>query len=183
MLTVAVTAAGAANEWVGVTCPSAATPDKYIYKGDGTSDFLLKGAAFRACRVTNGAAIASEASAILWDSETYDLGTNFVHTTGIFTAPVAGVYSFSANVLVVQAIAVTTDIGLTLWKNGARLQILAYRLASNRANSDLITGTATIRLAVGDTIQLRPIGATMTVYGADGAGQFSYFSGDLVRAD
>jgi hypothetical protein len=143
----------------------------------------IKGAAFGAYRSTNGSAIASLASALLFNVVDYDKESDFNSATGKFTARAAGVHHFDATVLGAGTYATTTFLQIELWKNGAAYRAADYHVGTNTSDADSRQISIDLNLAVNDTIEVRMYISTgnFTVYGS--ATPRSYFSGHLVRAD
>lgn len=116
--------------------------------------------------------VATTTTAIVFDTELYDTSSNFNTTTGVFTAPVAGYYQFTANMVLSTA---TNRMILMVYKNGAE----AYRMQD--------VGTATIGtggvsppllLAISDTVDIRYYVLNAIAFTTGSA--FTSFSGYLV---
>jgi hypothetical protein len=127
---------------------------------------------FRARRVAALSLGASSFQKIVFDTKDFDTGNNF--TTGTFTAPVAGFYSFS-----IRASATTSgQILVALYKNGAIYQRGGHSL--NTAGGTFGTNYAdVVQAAANDTFD-----AYLFYDGAGtvevAAGSQPYFSGFLV---
>lgn len=136
---------------------------------------------FRAYRTSNGAAIASVASAILFSTESYDHGDCYDPATGKYTAKVAGTYHFDAEVYGAGTYATTTDIHIRFYKNGAVYSFGQLRRGTGVADNDNLVFSDDIPLAAGDYVEVRVAISTgnFTAYGQAG-GQLTRFSGHLI---
>lgn len=123
--------------------------------------------------------IGTSATTVVFDTKTYDTGTNFSTTTGLFTAPAAGFYFFTSTIAINQN-------NIVYWngnfiKNGSGTGMLQFSsgVIAIQSNPSL-TLTDSLQLATGDTIGISSIcGAAAN--GNFGAGITS-FSGFLVSA-
>lgn len=111
----------------------------------------------------------------------FDQGSNF-NTNGTFTAPVAGVYSLNAQVLITNTTIATTVI-MNIVASTSGIYGQTYARAAVSANLTA-TVTALIRMVQGETavvtINVNGEAAnTDTVFG-DGGNKYTYFSGFLV---
>jgi hypothetical protein len=120
---------------------------------------------FRAKRTSNGSAIASLASAILYSSKDWDTNNNFDPTTGKFTAPVAGKYHFDATILGAGTYATTTFMQVELWKNGAAYSAADYKPGMNVGDADFRHIADDIVLAAGDTVEVPHVYLDRQLYG------------------
>lgn len=112
-----------------------------------------------------------------------NLGDGYDATTGTFTAPRRGLYSFKFQALVRQAGADGT-VGVTFYKNGVDVNAgsggcLASTTVIGDADHDSMTASRTIRLEEGDKVQAYAceVGANTDIYLPTG---LSYFSGKLL---
>ncbi|MFA5900528.1 MAG: tail fiber domain-containing protein [Hyphomicrobium sp.] len=111
--------------------------------------------------------ISASETALANYSETFDLGTNFNPTTGIFTASIAGQYLFIGHVH--ASVAAGSNFHTTLYKNGSVLQY-GSRAYTNGENPMSVV-VSIVTLAVNDTLQLR------VANGAGGSSVFATFAG------
>lgn len=104
-----------------------------------------------AFRMTTTKSYADGGSGLITGTEVFDYGNNFVHTTGIFTAPYAGIYHFDLVAGFDNSPTTSGRIDTTIQKNGATVAHgHGWGGATNadpNANISL-----TIELAAGDTI-------------------------------
>jgi hypothetical protein len=91
----------------------------------------------------------SNGSTIPFNQESFDQGSNFNTSTGVFTAPVAGLYQFNVLVTYENNLGSTTGCGLALVANGANVLD-----CPNRILTGTVIGTAasvTVRLGASQT--------------------------------
>jgi hypothetical protein len=186
-----------ATQWPAVTtgtiiCTSTTRPaspfeGQTIYETDTKKELRWSGAAwlvtnyltanwpsFNVFRVSTQ---TTTSTTVKFDNVNYDTGSNYSGSTGLFTAPVNGVYSFSAQTIYNQSQMAGT--GLTWWfnKNGSRyLGASGYELAGNAWGTS--ASSITLPLVAGDTIGVYMVGGSW--YG-DGTYNHNVFTGHLVR--
>ena len=91
----------------------------------------------------------------------------------MFTAPVAGIYQFSVNLL---SESLSSSLEAYIFKNGYLVSYI-YDAAETEARSTGVA-TVTLKLAVNDTVSVYSnVGG---IYGVSTRGAGSYFSGHLV---
>ncbi len=88
---------------------------------------------------------------IVWETIVHNEGSAYNNTTGVFTAPVAGVYQFGFNTLINNLGSGEYRYGF--YKNGALDNIIIEQKASGVWKT--IQGTMTTKLAASDTIRIQ----------------------------
>jgi hypothetical protein len=91
---------------------------------------------------------------IIWSSVTYNIGSHYNSSTGVFTAPVAGDYLFYFRVLFVNATAGRTD--LVFHRNGAQVPGGRFVLQKPANVWYSLHGTMILAIAANDTMSVRP---------------------------
>jgi hypothetical protein len=119
---------------------------------------------------------------IVMSAKTFDTGSNFNTSTGLFTAPIAGYYQFSGCVGLQGGGGSTMFAALT--KNGS-IYILGGGNSVTSAQGYGFPIADILQLAIGDTVGLYLFtsnGGTTTVYGSNSDGYNTYLSGSLISA-
>ena len=112
---------------------------------------------------------------ITWDTVEFNIGNHFANN--IFTAPVAGVYSFSIIVL-------TPNDGsnhvysFRHTPNGGSLTTIILYYSPVLANHETVSGSFIHQMGIGDTLGLYLDGANDGIYGD--AGTWTHWSGFLI---
>ena len=122
---------------------------------------------------------------VIFNTETNDQGSNYDNTTGIFTAPIDGNYSFMGNVgFGIFGFGTTTTFSVQIVTTPATLPCTSNAVA-NVGSTNIIwcPFQAVVRLSSGNTAKIQAIGAggtkTNTIFG--GAGWFTWFSCSLLN--
>ena len=139
----------------------------------GTVDIKTKNAHFY---VQRNSEFGPGTAAVPFDVATVDEGNNFDLTSGIFTAPVSGLYHFQF-VGVKSTTANHLDIILLL--NGARVCV-AFTSQPTAGTFESISLSASLRLVTGDKVNLYNWGTGVL---ADNSDHLTQFSGWLVEED
>ena len=139
--------------------------------------------AFRAeKRAGNQTLSDSTTTAITFEHEAFDIGSNYDTSTSRFTAPVAGIYHFSSITRAVANSGTMDYFIMYLYKNGSLYSDM-YQLqtsANNMLNSHL-GGSVTVQLAATDYVEIRvQISGTSPYVGNHSSGERTWFSGFLV---
>ncbi len=153
---------------------------KKIIKSDGTSDYLFKEAAFEAYHA-HASGSYNDSSTIVFGTEVSDLGGNNYNTsTGVFTAPIAGIYHFSWGVYRNGAPAANKYWQSYITTSGGVLRFGELNITDG-ANLPYSAGSSDLKLAASETVQVKigtNIGAGNAIYGTS---QATYFTGHYVR--
>jgi hypothetical protein len=123
---------------------------------------------------------------VVFDTADWDTGGNYGTGTGLFTAPIAGKYYFSATVLLLGVLAGHTSAYLRIQTNaglsGMRTEINPSGYAGTEGS---LFGSCALKLNAGDTVQvIVGVGGgakVVDIYGAAlGAVMYSNFQGFLI---
>lgn len=113
---------------------------------------------------------------VVFDTVMLNQGSHYNNSTGIFTAPIAGLYSFSFNVLSDNN-GSDSYFATSLYKNGS-----GYAKVQNRTveDNDFGSGMSVIAsLAVNDTVQV--VQHNVNLYGTSSSDEnMTWFSGYLI---
>lgn len=128
--------------------------------------------------VTGNAAVYT----IIFDTETYDIGTAYNNATGLYTAPSDGLYSFTTTVGMENIAAAMTQMTVNIVIAGTGTSVGTWTMFRGNPNTmqDLIGGIIRVNgtfsgiLDAGDTASI-----IVTIFG--GAGDTATLSGDGVR--
>lgn len=125
--------------------------------------------AFRA--VVGGATTGTGTGTVVCDNEVLDDGGGYDSTTGVFTAPRAGVYQLSF----ITSGARTGIANISMVKNGV-ISLGTVQIIINHTGSIVLTEV----LAAGDMVEVTR-NQTTDLFGTQADGPFTVFSGHLIR--
>jgi hypothetical protein len=119
-----------------------------------TSAGYLKndGAAQPAFAAYRGTSQQNSGTALIFNTEQFDNGSNYNNSTGVFTAPVAGVYSFSASVQLINATGALVNGQLMIQCSSAgNVANSSFEYANGYTFS--VSTSVVVKLAQGETVQ------------------------------
>ncbi len=112
----------------------------------------------------------------IFDSVETNIGSHYDSSTGKFTAPIAGIYAFSANILSMDN---TNANGFVIVKNNTNNanELGRFRSHSSNAVHNTLSLSVTVSLSANDTVFCHV--SEGSLYGGTAAG-WSIFSGHLI---
>ena len=120
--------------------------------------------AFRAQKTSSQTATGNN-QLVTWDTVGINTGNHFANN--VFTAPIAGLYTFSVIVLTPNSTALETyHLGFT--PSGGSLTILARFMSTPAANHETVSGTMIHEMGVGDTMGFYLSSTNDSIYGDSG---------------
>jgi len=115
-------------------------------------------------------------------TEIYDQGGDFVHTNGVFTAPVTGRYLFSAGVRLIHFTGATE--GILFMSTSNRNYYISREVPVSSGGYFTCSGAVYADLDAGDTayvrIQVGGLGADTASLSGDTTNGFNWFQGTLI---
>ncbi len=157
------------------------TNDTYIYSNNSDLGMKITNAgqvtmpnqpSFAASR--SQGAVPNTSTTYIFANAYYNVGSHYNTSNGIFTAPVAGKYFFSVNLMDETSATHSNSYGLVM-KNGGVFQYI-YGTNPTAGTHHRFTWAGVIDLAANDTINVNS--GNITWYGAHN--DYTYFSGYLL---
>lgn len=139
----------------GSEIQSSAITTAKIADANVTSEKLDLTIAFRA--TTTQTVNSGSATDITTYTETFDLGADFDHTTGLFTAPVTGYYCFVANMQFDNAQSATGRMDGTIVVNGATAAVDHQSVNSTGSDPVLVLVTGPIAMTAAQTAKVNVV--------------------------
>ncbi len=172
----------------GSTSPSTGTVTRKVTTaGEQTMPLQPAFEAYKSADTINILGNNTAVSPIIFDTELFDVQGSYNNATGVFTASVTGYYLFSAGVGISSIDTVThVDGYLALISSGASQSInLAAAspasIAQASGTSLVWSGSAIMRLAVGETVQVEVnVGGGLATATLAGNSLSTYFRGALL---
>ena len=140
--------------------------------------------AFRGYRSSNQSIPNNTETIVVYNAEEYDIGNNFNTTTGLFTAPVDGIYIFDANVIYDNVSWAAGEIGYMYFKkNGSTAVAIPFRHVQpyTRSHPLLMHITCQLELVATDTIEVIAFHNTGAGLNVGGNNYYDWFSGFITK--
>lgn len=147
---------------------------RHIAAGVVESESLNATIAFRA-GMTGSVVITSEAT-VVFDSESFDLGSDYNNATGVFTAPVTGYYMIVAH-LGLGNLADGAQVLMRIKVDGTAVA-LGTMVSANAANDPRSDVSDVIALTAGQ--QVTVTGEASVAESLDGGATVNYFGGFFI---
>ncbi len=125
------------------------------------------------CASTAGAGKNSQGRIDIWDTVHTNIGNHF-SSGGLFTAPITGVYLFTAGIMSTGSYS-----HFTFYKNGTSTNGYFHSSAPSGGSYNRASGTAYIYLVANESVGVGSTATTYT-YGTAGTTAWSQFSGHLI---
>lgn len=173
---------GQGTTTIGLIAPSATTG--YVLTSNGSASnpsfqILPSSSCYFQAYLTSPQTIAggSTSTTIIYDTALVNMGSGYNTSTGIFTAPATGYYSFSTITYFTNITSLTGNTQLITTYTGSFQSVrLNYVSSGIEANSDdaILNGTWAMPMTAGDTVQIQPF--------ATGSGNYEIYGEALSSA-
>jgi hypothetical protein len=130
--------------------------------GGGSSAYFQ---AYLSASTTNYPASNNTSNVVIFDTTVVNVGSGYNTSTGIFTAPSTGFYSFSCTLFFVTA------VGTTQFLMAVTGSVQSFRAAQLTVASAINSFAWTMQMTAGDTVKVQPL--------ADGTGNFQLNGGAI----
>lgn len=102
-----------------------------------------------------GSSITDTDAIIKFETASFDPGSNYNPTTGIFTAPVTDVYQVSVNMTTITNLSSSNAWVLAVFKNGSTYELSAIKAGTGAPNTfQGVSVSGLVKMSAGDTLQI-----------------------------